>query len=98
MTYVERVKAKKVARFFKEKMEPERGIEPPTFALQKRCSTAELLRQAEKRAVPTNHKRIRGNGFGVNMRRWPPMANRLCQNARRQRSDDTKDVGDQDDQ
>lgn len=25
-------------------LEPERGIEPPTFALQKHCSTVELLR------------------------------------------------------
>jgi hypothetical protein len=26
-------------------LEPERGVEPPTFALQKRCSTTELLRR-----------------------------------------------------
>ncbi len=26
-------------------LEPERGIEPPTFALQKHCSTVELLRR-----------------------------------------------------
>ncbi len=29
--------------------EPERGVEPPTFALQKRCSAIELLRQKVRR-------------------------------------------------
>jgi hypothetical protein len=33
---------------FSGSMVPDEGIEPPTFGLQNRCSTAELIRRAAK--------------------------------------------------
>ena len=35
-------------RLYLEMLVPDEGIEPPTFGLQNRCSTAELSRQGQE--------------------------------------------------
>jgi hypothetical protein len=40
-----------------KKLVPDEGIEPPTFGLQNRCSTAELIRRrANPRGIGYQHK------------------------------------------
>ena len=44
-TIAQRVRAQRVTVLIAEKeLVPDEGIEPPTFGLQNRCSTAELIR------------------------------------------------------
>jgi hypothetical protein len=43
-------------------MVPEEGIEPPTFGLQNRCSTAELIRHAAVSYQAAGSRTSRANG------------------------------------